>query len=69
MLLKSHNVLVLNGKVDSHVVEVSLFLDSAPLGLLGSSLFLKPVVQLLLKTKVVEAVQFDKLTLVGVYVH
>ena len=69
MLLKSHDVLVLDGKMDSHVVEVGLFLDGAPLGFLRRRLFLEPIIELLLQTKVVKAVKFDELSLVGVYVH
>ena len=51
------------------MVEVGLFLDGAPLGFLRRRLFLEPIVELLLKTKVVKAVKFDELSLVGVYVH
>ena len=62
-------VLVLDGKMDSHVVEVGLFLDGAPLGFLRRRLFLEPIVELLLQTKVVKAVKFYELSFVGVYVH
>ena len=51
------------------MLEVGLFLDGAPLDFLRGRLFLEPIFELLLKTKVVKAVKFDELSLVGVYVH
>ena len=69
MLLKSHDVLILDWQMGSHVIEVGFFLCDAPLSFLGRSLFLLKVVQLLLETEVIEPVQLDKLSFVSVYVH
>ena len=65
----SHKILVLEGHVVPHVVQVMLLFLNTPLGLLASVPFVHPIAEVRLQTTGVGSVMCVKLALLLVQIH